>query len=100
MGLYFFVGVFIYLLILVILMVWFLKYHNNNDRNGAKPFKDSSGIHKVNNDAESSPEPNHNSADIFQAGAQTRSEKSEVLPGYCGQSNDQNYYKEGNEWTL
>ncbi|NLW47748.1 MAG: hypothetical protein GXY86_10495 [Firmicutes bacterium] len=100
MGVYFFAGLLIYLLILVILMVWFLKYHNNNDQNGAKPFKDSSGNYVENIDAESSPKPNHNAADIFQTGAQSRSEKSEVLPGYCGQSNNHKLLKEGNEWTL
>jgi hypothetical protein len=67
-------------------MVWFLKCHNNNDRNGVKHLKDSSGIYDEKIDVESSPQPNHNSADIFQTGAQSRSEKSEVLPGYCGQS--------------
>lgn len=85
MGLYFFVGVCIYLLILATLMVWFINYHNNKGRKDAMPFKDSHGKNEETVKDESASKPNHYSTDIFQAGVQSRSEKSEVLPGYCGQ---------------
>lgn len=86
MGLSFFVGIFIYLLILVTLMVWFINHHNNNRRNDAAPFEDSHGKNEEKVRDRSASKPNHNSTDIFQAGVQSGSEKSEVLPGYCGQS--------------
>lgn len=85
MGLYFFVGVIIYLLILVILMVWFLKYHNNNDRSGSKPLKGNPDYNDGDKKDDSPVKPNQMSVELIQTGVQSGSEKSEVLPGYCSQ---------------
>ncbi len=84
MGLYFFLGVIIYLLILVTLMVWFLKYHGDNDRNNPHSTKDL-GNNSGEEANESGTKPNQISMDSMQSGGQSVSEKSEVLPEYCSQ---------------
>lgn len=83
MGTYFFVGVTIYLLILATLLVWFLKYHNNDP--GSKPTKGAPDFNGGDGKDDSPLKPNQMSADLIQAGAQSGSEKREVLPGYCSQ---------------
>ncbi len=85
MGLYFFLGIVTYLLILVTMMVWLLKYHNNNGQGSPKPSANNPDYHNQNETDELPTKPNHISRDLMQAGVQSVSEKSEVLPGYSSQ---------------
>jgi hypothetical protein len=86
-GLNFFLGIVIYLLIVLTLMVWFLKYHGNNGQSNPKSDLEDLEIHNQ-DEANSSPtKPNQILMDFMQSGGQSVSEKSEVLPGHCGQPN-------------
>lgn len=87
MGLNFFLGITIYLLILLTLMVWFLKYGNNGRNHPKSTVNDLDSNQK--DEAGSSPTKlNQTATDLKQSGSQSVSEKSEVLPGYCSQPNN------------
>lgn len=87
MGLNFFLGLIIYLLILLTLMVWFLKYHGNNDGNHPKSTFKNLDTHQEDEASSPPTKPNQISTELKQSGGQSVSEKSEVLPGYCSQPN-------------
>ncbi len=74
MGLYFFVGIIIYLFILFTLMIWFLNHHSSNDRGGAKPINTDQYNQDEKDNDDSSVRPNHISVNCFQEGAQSRTE--------------------------
>ncbi len=82
MGLIFFLGLMIYLLILLILMIWFLKYHGNDDQYHPKSIANDMDTKKRDEAGSSLSKPNQISMDLKQSGGQSVSEKSEVLPGY------------------
>lgn len=90
MGLYFFLGVAIYLLILVTLMVWFLKFHHNNGQGSHKSSTSNPDYNNGNETDDSPTKPNHISKDLSQTGVQSASERSEVLPGYSSQTKNIN----------
>lgn len=88
MGLNFFLGITIYLLILLTLMAWFLKYHGNNGRNHPKSTVNDLDTNQKDEAGSSPTKLNQMSTDLKQSGSQSVSEKSEVLPGYCSQPNN------------
>lgn len=85
MGLKFFLGVTIYLLILLTLMVWFLKYHGDSGQNHPKSTVNDRDINQRDEAGLPPTKPNQISTELKQSGSQSVSEKSEVLPGYCSQ---------------
>lgn len=82
MGLYFFLGVVIYLLILVTLMVWFLKYHSDKDQGSSGPLENTPDSYGRKEAIETKTKPNHISKELFHSGVESVSQRSEVLPGY------------------
>lgn len=86
MGLSFYLGLIIYLLILLTLMVWFLNSHGNDNHN--YPKYTTNDTEKKDEDGASPSKPNQISTKLKQSGGQSTSEKSEVLPGYCSQPNN------------
>jgi len=74
-GLCFFLGIVIYLLILVTLMVWFIKYHSNNDQGSPKSSTNDPDYPNQNEIDELPTKPNHISKDLLPKGVQSISEK-------------------------
>lgn len=68
-------------------MVWFLKYHGNNGQSNPKSKLEDLDLDDEDEANASSTKPNQVLMDFMQSGSQSVSEKSEVLPGHCGQPN-------------